>query len=117
VLVEGDAAPGTLVNQETNAIEIEADVQSIPEQLTVSVEGSAAGTQITAADIELPEGVTLISDPELLVINVIVAPTEEDLEADGAGDAVESTTDEATGEEISEEGDADSESDSESASE
>lgn len=115
VIVEGDAAPGTLVTQETNAIEIEADVQSIPEQLTVSVEGATEGTQTLAGQIELPEGVTLISDPELLVVNVVTAPTEEDLESDGAGDAVESTTDEATGEEISEEGDADS--DSESASE
>jgi large subunit ribosomal protein L25 len=112
VIVEGDAAPGTLVTQETNAIEIEADVQSIPEQLTVSVEGATEGTQTLAGQIELPEGVTLISDPEQLVVNVVTAPTEEDLESEGAGDAVESTTDEATGEEISEEGDADSDSES-----
>jgi large subunit ribosomal protein L25 len=85
VLVEGDAAPGTLVNQETNTIEIEADVQSIPEQFTVSVEGAQEGTQILASQIELPEGVTLISDADVLVVNVIAAPTEEDLDADGAG--------------------------------
>ena len=112
VLFEGDAAPGTLVNQETNTIEIEADVQSIPEQFLVSVEGAQAGTQITAADVELPEGVTLISDPELLVINVIVAPTEEDLEADGAGEETEAAADEETSDEDSSE-DAESGSDSE----
>ncbi len=112
VLFEGDAAPGTLVNQETNTIEIEADVQSIPEQFLVSIEGAQAGTQITAADVELPEGVTLISDPELLVINVIVAPTEEDLEADGAGEETEAAADEATSDEDSSE-DAESGSDSE----
>ena len=48
VVVEGEAAPGTLVTQETNTIEIESDVQSIPEQLTVSVEGADIGTQFTA---------------------------------------------------------------------
>ncbi|NVN52141.1 50S ribosomal protein L25/general stress protein Ctc [Mycolicibacterium hippocampi] len=112
VLFEGDAAPGTLVNQETNTIEIEADVQSIPEQFLVSIEGAQAGTQITAADVELPEGVTLISDPELLVINVIVAPTEEDLEADGAGEETEAAADEETSDEDSSE-DAESGSDSE----
>ncbi len=114
VVVEGDAAPDTLVNQETNTIEIEADVQSIPEQFTVSVEGAAAGTQITAADVELPSGVTLVSDPELLVINVIVAPTAADLEAEGAGEETEAPA-EATDEESSEDGasDAGSESDSE----
>ncbi|MCV7150037.1 50S ribosomal protein L25/general stress protein Ctc [Mycolicibacterium pyrenivorans] len=115
VVVEGDAAPGTLVNQETNTIEIEADVQSIPEQFTVSVEDAQAGTQITASDVELPSGVTLVSDPELLVVNVIVAPTAEDLEAEGAGEEGPAAAEETAAEEVSE--GAASESESESASE
>ncbi len=89
ITVEGEAAPGTLVTQETNAIEIEADVQSIPEQLTVSIEGAEEGTQILAGQVELPSGVTLVSDPELLVVNVITAPTEEELEAEGGGESLE----------------------------
>jgi large subunit ribosomal protein L25 len=98
VAVEGEAGPDTLVNQETNAIEIESDAMSIPEQLTVSVEGAEAGTQITAAQVPLPDGVTLISDPELLVVNVIVAPTAEDLDSEGAGE----TTDEPAADEAEE---------------
>lgn len=99
VAVEGDAAPGTLVTQDTAAIEIEAEALSIPEGLTVSVEGAEAGTQITAGEIELPSGVTLVSDPELLVVNVVVAPTAEDLEAEGAGEETEAeAADEAEGE-------------------
>ncbi|BBY31631.1 50S ribosomal protein L25/general stress protein Ctc [Mycolicibacterium sediminis] len=113
VAVEGDAAPGTLVNQESNVIEIESDAMSIPENLVVSVEGVAAGTQITASMVELPDGVTLISDPELLVVNVIVAPTEEDLEADGAGELVEEPAEETTEEGEGDEDSADAESDSE----
>lgn len=114
VVVEGDAAPDTLVNQETNTIEIEADVQSIPEQFTVSVEGATAGTQVTAADVELPSGVTLVSDPELLVVNVIVAPTAADLEAGGAGEetaAAADTTDEESSEEAASDSDSASDSD------
>lgn len=87
VIVEGEAAPGTLVTQDSNSIEIEADVQSIPENLTVSVGGAEIGTQFTASAIPLPDGVSLISDPELLVVNVVAAPTEQDLEAEGAGEA------------------------------
>jgi len=116
VAVEGDAAPGTLVTQDTNTIEIEADVQSIPESFTVSVEDATEGTQILAGQIELPSGVTLISDPELLVVNVVTAPTEEDLEAEGAGEE----GDAEAGEEAAEgedEADADAESDSKSDSE
>src|SRR6478735_8240572 len=89
VIVEGEAIPGTLVTQEANTIEIEADVQAIPEQLTVSVEGADIGTQFTAGSIALPDGVSLVSDPDTLVVNVVAAPTAEDLEAEGAGTAAE----------------------------
>jgi large subunit ribosomal protein L25 len=97
VVVEGEAESGTLVTQETNSIEIEAEALSIPEQLTVSVEGIGPGTQFNAGQIDLPAGVTLISDPELLVVNVVVAPTAEDLESEGAGEESEAEA-EAKGE-------------------
>jgi large subunit ribosomal protein L25 len=100
VVVEGEAAYGTLVTQDANTIEIEADVQSIPESLTVSVEGAEIGTQFAAAAITLPAGVTLVSDPETLVVNVVAAPTAEDLESEGAGEAVEAAEEE--GEEAAE---------------
>jgi large subunit ribosomal protein L25 len=82
VSVEGDAAPGTLVTQDTSTVEIEADALSIPEQLTVSVEGAEIGTQILAGQIELPSGVNLVSDPEMLVVNVVTAPIIEEPEVE-----------------------------------
>ena len=114
VVIEGDAGPDTLVNQESNTIEIESDAMSIPENLMLSVEGVPANTQFLAAQISLPDGVTLISDPELLVVNVIPAPTAEDLESEGAGElAADATADvPEEGEEAEEgaEGQAESES-------
>jgi large subunit ribosomal protein L25 len=95
VVVEGDAVPGTLVTQDANTITVEADVQSIPEHLTVSVEGADIGTQFTAGSITLPSGVSLISDPDTLVVNVVAAPTAEDLEGEGAGEAAEEPAGEA----------------------
>lgn len=89
VVIEGDAAPGSLVTQEASAIEVEADAMSIPEQLTVSVEEAEPGTQFTAGQITLPRGVTLISDPETLVVNVVNAPTAEELAEEGAGEVTE----------------------------
>ena len=105
VVVEGEAGPDTLVTQETNAIEIEAEALSIPEQLTVSVEGAEAGTQFTAGQITLPAGVNLISDPDILVVNVVNAPTAEDLEEEGAGEEAEAA-EAAEGEEEAGEGEA-----------
>lgn len=97
VAVEGDAAPGTLVTQEANTIEIEAEAMSIPEQLTVSIEGAEPGTQFTAGQIELPAGVGLISDPEMLVVNVVTAPTAEDLEQAGGEESAGSAAAEGEG--------------------
>ena len=89
VIIVGEAIPGTLVTQDTGTIEIEADALSIPQQLIVSVEGADIGTQFTAGSIELPSGVSLVSDPEMLVVNVVAAPTAEELEAEGGGVSLE----------------------------
>ncbi|MCZ0912195.1 MULTISPECIES: 50S ribosomal protein L25/general stress protein Ctc [Gordonia] len=70
IVVEGDAAPGTLVVSDASVVEVEADALSIPEQIVVSVEGAEAGTAVHASDLDLPEGVTLIADPETLIVAV-----------------------------------------------
>jgi large subunit ribosomal protein L25 len=89
LVVTGDAAPGTLVTQELNTLEVEADVSSIPEQIEVSVEGLEVGAQIHASDVPLPAGAVLKADPELLVVNIVASPTEAQLDAEadteGAG--------------------------------
>jgi large subunit ribosomal protein L25 len=89
VVVTGEAANGTLVTQDLNTIEVEADVSRIPEHLDVSVEGLEAGTQVLAGSIPLPAGTTLRTAPEALVVNVVPAPTAADLEGEidieGAG--------------------------------
>jgi large subunit ribosomal protein L25 len=89
VIVEGEAVSGSLVTQDANTITVEADVQSIPDHLTVSIEGAEIGTQFTAGAITLPSGVSLISDPDTLVVNVVAAPTAEEMEGEGAGEAAE----------------------------
>ena len=89
VHLDGDAEAGTLVTQDATTIEIEAEALSIPESLTVSIEGVGEGTQIVAGDVVLPSGVTLVSDPEMLVVNIVAAPTAEDLEAEGEGESGE----------------------------
>ena len=111
VEVVGEAVPGTLVTQEMNTIEIEADAMAIPQSVTVSVEGIEPGTQFTAGQIELPPGVSLIADPELLVVNVVNAPTAEELESEGGGEAapVDQPADEAADGDDSAEAGSDSE--------
>ncbi|MFC4375596.1 50S ribosomal protein L25/general stress protein Ctc [Nocardia halotolerans] len=92
VIVTGEAAGGTLVTQEANSITIEADAMNLPESLEVSVHNVEAGTQILARALELPEGVTLAGDPELLVVNVIEAPSAAKLDEEGEGAATETAS-------------------------
>ena len=82
VIFTGEAAPGTLVTTDADVIEIEVEATNIPEEFELSLQGVEAGNQFTAADIELPAGASLVSDPEMLLVNVIEAPTEADLESD-----------------------------------
>lgn len=91
VTVTGDAAPGTLVTQEATTVSVEADALKLPEAIEVSVEGVEAGTQITAGELQLPEGVDLAADAETLIVNVIAAPAAEPVEgaAEAEGESAE----------------------------
>ncbi|HEY2194977.1 MAG TPA: 50S ribosomal protein L25/general stress protein Ctc [Actinomycetospora sp.] len=89
VVTVGEAASGTLVFQNEDTLTIQADALDIPEEISVVIEDAEIGTQFLAGDIRLPDGSELVSDPELLVVNVTEAPTEEALEeeidTEGAG--------------------------------
>lgn len=89
VLTTGEAAPDTLVTQEMNTVQIEADALAIPDEIEVSVADAEAGTRILAGDLTLPPGVALRTDPEYLVVNVVPAPTaeelQEEIDTEGAG--------------------------------
>src|SRR3954451_19250124 len=80
--VTGDAASETLVVTEHSTIQVEAEATNIPERIEVSVAGAAVGTQIHASDLVLPEGTTLLTDPDSLIVNVTQAQTAEQLEAE-----------------------------------
>jgi len=82
VHVEGEAASDTVVTVETQALHVEVEATHIPESVTVSVEGVTAGHQITAAEVALPAGATLVTDPETLVVNVSAQVSAEQLEAE-----------------------------------
>jgi large subunit ribosomal protein L25 len=90
VHVEGEPFSGTIVVQDLSTISVEAEATHIPERVVVDVEGLEEGTHITAADIALPNGVALVSDPESLVVAITVpsAPAaEETEEAEEAAEA------------------------------
>jgi large subunit ribosomal protein L25 len=82
VHVTGESAGDTLVTVDHATLLLEAEATHIPETVEVSVEGFEAGTQVHASDVRLPDGSTLVTDPEALVVNVVAAPTAEALESE-----------------------------------
>ena len=88
LLVVGEA-PGTeeggVLQQVAYEVQIETLPGDIPQELTLDVSSLGMNENLTLADLRLPEGITLVSDPEE-VAAIVTAPTEiteEDLEAAG----------------------------------
>ncbi|WP_329119659.1 50S ribosomal protein L25/general stress protein Ctc [Streptomyces sp. NBC_01353] len=88
VQAEGElAAGGNLLEHVLNTLSVEAEATHIPEAVTVSVEGLEAGASILAKDITLPNGVTLSTDADAVVLQVLAAQAEEPA-AEAEGEAV-----------------------------
>src|ERR671911_719593 len=101
-----DESPGVneggVLEQVAYEVEVESLPGDIPQELTIDVSGLQIGDNLTLADVELPEGVELISDPEEVAATV-TTPTEitdEEMEAAGI---VEEPSEEVEAEEETEE--------------
>ncbi|MGW3628175.1 50S ribosomal protein L25/general stress protein Ctc [Streptomyces sp. NPDC000880] len=88
VHTEGELAPGAyLVEHVLNALPVEAEATHIPESVTVSIAGLAAGDSILAKDVPLPSGTTLAVEDDTVVLQVLAAQAEEPTaEAEGEGE-------------------------------
>ena len=78
VHTEGELAPGAyLLEHVLSTLNVEAEATHIPESVTVSIAGLEAGDSILAKDIPLPEGTTLVTDEDAVVLQVLAAQAEE----------------------------------------
>jgi large subunit ribosomal protein L25 len=88
----GALVAGGLLGQDHTSVTLEAEATHLPTEVEVSIEGLDIGGQINAGDITLPEGSTLVTDPETLLVHVSAAPTEAEMSAEGEGEAAEAPT-------------------------
>lgn len=93
--VVGEAALETVVSLENNTVELAVEATHIPERLEVSVAGLQAGTRIHASDLVLPDGAELVTEADILIVNVTQAITAEELEAELAADIAANLPEEA----------------------
>lgn len=97
------AKAGGALDQQATFLHVEAEATHIPTQFEVDISGltEIGGHGILAKDVPLPEGTTLLSDPEAIVVHVVGASPVEDSDAEvgeAAADADASGGDEAAGE-------------------
>ena len=80
--VTGDIAPGGMLDQQLMTLAVEAEATHIPGSVSVDVEGLEAGSHVAASELRLPTGVTLVTDEEMVVVQVLAERTAEQIEAE-----------------------------------
>ena len=87
--ISGDVVAGGLLAQESTSVSLEAEATNLPTEIEVSIADLRIGDQITAGDLDLPAGATLVTEPDHVLLVMNEAPTEADLEAEVAEAAEE----------------------------
>jgi large subunit ribosomal protein L25 len=92
---------GGVLQQVAYEIQVESLPGDIPQEVTIDVSGLGMHENLTLGDLTLPEGVTLLSEPEEVAVTV-TAPTEISEEEMEAAGIVEEPTEEEAAEEAAE---------------
>jgi len=75
------AKDGGVIEQLVHDLEIECEALSIPEKIDVNIKDLKIGDSLTAGEVALPAGATLISDADLLVVHCVEPMAEGEGEA------------------------------------
>jgi large subunit ribosomal protein L25 len=113
VRLEGEAKAvideGGLVDPAVDTIEVRTTPRNIPPEIVVDITDMTMDTVITLGEIQLPDGVTAVADPDTAIVTVLfikeeelpepeVAEGEEGEAAEGEGEAGEGEAKRAEGE-------------------
>ncbi|MDB5092857.1 MAG: ribosomal protein L25/ral stress protein Ctc, partial [Candidatus Eremiobacteraeota bacterium] len=90
----GVSEGGGVMDVITHSLDIKGPAQSIPDSLTVDVSGLDVHQHVTAGQIALPEGFTLLTPPETVVVSVEITRA---LASDTGPEAAEAATPAANG--------------------
>lgn len=85
----GVKVQGGILDFITREIEVECLPTDIPEKIVVDVSGVELGKHVRVSDLELPDRVTCLTEPEVVIVHVVAPRAEaEETAAEGVeGDA------------------------------
>jgi large subunit ribosomal protein L25 len=110
-LIGGEDAPGVkeggVLSQPLREVNVEALPLEVPEHLDLDVSPLAIGDTLRIADLHVPEGVTLLDDPETVVATVtvptrVIEPEPEEVEGEEGEEGVEGEGEAPEGEQAAE---------------
>jgi large subunit ribosomal protein L25 len=80
------AKEGGILSQVTNSVNIEALPLEVPEHLEIDVTHLGIGESARLSEVKLPDGVTLLDDPETTVLATVTLPRAEEPEPVAEGE-------------------------------
>jgi len=89
IVVTGESFAGTIVNLDNTTVLLEVEATHIPQNIEVDIDGLEDGAHVTAADLKLPKGSSLVTDAETLIVAITTpsGPSADDEAADAASAA------------------------------
>jgi large subunit ribosomal protein L25 len=84
IQVTGALIPDGFLDQQLVSLSIEAEATNIPQSIEVSIAGLAIGQSIHAGQVKLPDGSSLQTDPDAVVVHIAGAVSAEQFDAEMA---------------------------------
>lgn len=78
---------GGIVEFVLHELEIECPAAAVPEKLVVNVSDLHLNKAIHAGEVRLPEGATILDDPDLVVVHCITPHMSDDADTDAGAEA------------------------------
>ncbi len=82
LVVTGTVKDDRILVMDQQTITLQVAATNIPAQIVIDATELAIGDQITAADLDLPEGAVFPGEPTDLILSIAAAPTTDELNAE-----------------------------------
>ena len=80
--IVGNLIPDGFLDQQLVSLSIAAEATHIPQQIEVSIQDLQIGQSIHAGQVKLPDGSTLQTDPDAVVVHITGAQSAEQFDAE-----------------------------------
>ena len=87
--ITGNLVPDGFLDQQLVSLSINAEATHIPQQIEISIQDLQIGQSIHAGQVKLPQGSTLQTDPDAVVVHITGAQSAEQFDAELAEAASE----------------------------